>query len=156
MQPTVMSTGSPSETSTRTRREASITDRCITRTVRTAILMPPTTRTFRGPANTNSPIDGRKEMPARADQMVELIRQVTSLDMQQRELGADRVTDWVNSYSRTDGRVLASVLSAAAACETAQDLLQWSRGARHSAAFRRSRNIRSLAESGEHRDGARR
>ncbi|MEC4014878.1 hypothetical protein [Streptomyces sp. H27-D2] len=53
----------------------------------------------------------------RADQLMKLIRQLTDPDTRQRELGADRVTDWVSSYSKTERRLLAGILSISAACE---------------------------------------
>jgi hypothetical protein len=48
---------------------------------------------------------------------MELVRQVTAQDPRQRELGADRVPDWLGSYSRNDATVLAGLLSLSAACE---------------------------------------
>ncbi|MEJ8657940.1 hypothetical protein [Streptomyces sp. MS1.AVA.4] len=50
--------------------------------------------------------------------MSELIRQVTDRDARKRELTADRVPDWLGSYSLADGRLRAGVLSAAAAGES--------------------------------------
>ncbi|MFE0187228.1 hypothetical protein [Streptomyces sp. NPDC058989] len=56
-------------------------------------------------------------MFVRADQFMEMLRCLTDQDARKRELGADKVTDWVGSYSREDGRMLVGVLSILAACE---------------------------------------
>lgn len=56
-------------------------------------------------------------MAVPADQLMELVRHVTDRDSRQRELGADRTTDWMGSYSEADGRILVGVLTIAAASE---------------------------------------
>ncbi|MEV0275320.1 hypothetical protein AB0I22_02895 [Streptomyces sp. NPDC050610] len=56
-------------------------------------------------------------MSAHADRLVEIIRLVVDSDARHRELGADKVTDWVGSYSRDDVALMASILSVCAACE---------------------------------------
>ncbi len=49
---------------------------------------------------------------------MELIPLLTDREARKRELGADKATDWAGLYSKSDGRMLAVVLSIAAACET--------------------------------------
>lgn len=57
-------------------------------------------------------------MPVRANELMDLVRQVTDRDPRQRELGADRVPDWLDSYSSTDAKLLVGALSISAACES--------------------------------------
>ncbi|MFJ9028598.1 hypothetical protein ACIRQP_08740 [Streptomyces sp. NPDC102274] len=52
-----------------------------------------------------------------ARHLLESVQKITSLDARQRELGADEATDQISSYSQVDGRMLATILSATAACE---------------------------------------
>ncbi|MGW0699642.1 hypothetical protein ACWD0A_09970 [Streptomyces sp. NPDC002867] len=63
-------------------------------------------------------------MALQADAMMELLRQVMDKDPRQRELAADRISDWLNSYSPFDGVLLAGVVSIAAACESDLDALE--------------------------------
>ncbi|MER5771715.1 hypothetical protein [Streptomyces sp. NPDC001985] len=56
-------------------------------------------------------------MPLTAGQLRELVRQVTDTDPKQRELGADRVSDWLGSYSPSDINTLCGILSMSAAVE---------------------------------------
>lgn len=52
-----------------------------------------------------------------SERLMELVRQLMDADPRRREMGAEKVTDWVNSYSSTEGRMLATLLSICASNE---------------------------------------
>lgn len=59
----------------------------------------------------------KRESGVNADEFFALIRKITNASSRVREHGADESTDLLDSYSPADSAALATVLSAAAACE---------------------------------------
>lgn len=63
-------------------------------------------------------------MTVDSKQLRELIRELVSSEARERERAADRSTDWVAAYSEADGRMLATILSVCAACESSHAALE--------------------------------
>ncbi|MFI1284627.1 hypothetical protein ACH4U5_28435 [Streptomyces sp. NPDC020858] len=52
-----------------------------------------------------------------AERLLMIIRSLVAESAPQRALAADQLTDWVGSYTETDGHILAGILAISAACE---------------------------------------